>query len=140
MSVTIEELENKAKELADLKGRKDIIKLDLKVIDDALEKLENEYLALLQEAEIASYKSKHGTITICNRFSVKFPKELDQRESFAKWAKEQGIYEELFTVNSQTLNSLYKKEKELAEEKGELFFRLPGIDDPTIMTYLSVRK
>ena len=140
MSVTITELEERALEITKLRADRDEKKIIYNRANEEVDAKELEFMAKMEESEIASYRSKVGIFSLVGRTSVKFPQDLAEREAFATWARGQGIYEQLFTVNSMTLNSLYKKEKELAEEKGELFFRLPGISDPTISSYLSVRK
>lgn len=140
MSVTIEQLEIKAKEISEARSIQAEKKIEYSRATEVVDTLEAEFMAMLEQSEISSYKSKVGTLTIASRESVKFPQDIEKRLAFAEWAKAQGIYDQIFTVNSQTLNSLYKREKEASELRGELFFELPGIERGSVSQYLTFRK
>lgn len=140
MSVTITELEERALEIKKLRADRDEKKIIYNRANEEVDAKELEFMAKMEESEIASYRSKVGIFSLVGRTSVKFPQDLENRKLVEAWAREQGIFYELYSINSASLNALYKREKLAAEEKGELFFRLPGISDPTISSYLSVRK
>lgn len=101
--------------------------------------LESKMLDALDDAELTRFDA-HGTMfVVTNKTSAKTPKTPEDREKFFSYLRDQGVYEDLITVNSQTLNSYVKSEEALATERGELDFSIPGI---AIDYYkqLSVRK
>lgn len=79
-------------------------------------------------------------VLLGERTSVKTPKNNAERELFFEYLKEKGVYEDLRTVNSQSLNAFYKSELELALGRGELDFSIPGITEVLVVPKLSLRK
>lgn len=104
--------------------------------------LEGKILEVLTAQERSSYKSPSGTVIRQNRYSVQTPKTVEQKQAFFGWlrAKSEDVMWQYTTVNSQSLNALYKQEFEIAKEEGNLDFALPGIGEPTLMTSLARRK
>ena len=107
-----------------------------------LREIDATILATLEALEMTSFKTPHGTVVRTNRFSVQVPKDIEAKSAFFKWLSEKGreVYWQYVTVNSQSLNSLYKQEMEIAKEAGNLDFSLPGIGQPTFSATLSRRK
>jgi len=138
--VTIEELEALSSKIADKRAEIDAISLDRKKRDAELDELEATMMMKLEEAGKHSYKSEVGTVSITSRESVRVPKDLEAKRELFAYLQKKGIFEELVSVNSQTLNSFYKAEKALAEEAGEAFFQLPGVGEPTVDQIISFRK
>lgn len=101
-----------------------------------LENCKKALVDLLSKAGKTKYEAEGvGKVGITERLSVKYPKSLEERREFKQWIEgklgEEGLLTYL-TVNSATLNSLYKEEFEKAKEIGDPSeFRIPGIDEPT---------
>lgn len=72
--------------------------------------------------------------------SVKTPKSLEDKRALFAFLEERGMFDEIVSVNSQTLNSLYKSLSEQAQDEGNFNFRLPGVEAPTAFTTLKMRK
>ena len=81
-----------------------------------------------------------GTYFRKSNFSVKVPKSEVEREAFFGYLKERGIFENMVTVNSMTLNAWFKQEMEAAVEKGDVDFKIPGIEEPKAFFTLQFRK
>lgn len=101
--------------------------------------LESRMLDALEDADLTRFDAHGVMFVVSNKTSAKTPKTTEDREKFFSYLRDQGVYEDLITVNSQTLNSYVKSEEALATERGELDFSIPGI---AIDYYkqLSVRK
>jgi len=138
--VTIKELENLSKELFDLYQEEEKLANELKVKRLFMTEKEVKFQALLESAGKDSYHSEIGTFSIVERKSVKIPKTIEAKSLLFSWLKEQNIYDEVVSINSQTLNKLYRESLEESEKKGDVFFRIPGLEDPTISPYLSFRR
>jgi hypothetical protein len=101
--------------------------------------LESKMLDALEETDLLRFDVHDAMFIVINKTSAKTPKTPEDREKFFDYLREQGVYEDMITVNSNTLNSYVKTEEALATERGELDFSIPGI---AIDYYkqLSVRK
>lgn len=75
-----------------------------------------------------------------NNTSVKIPRTLEDKEKLFNFLREKGLFEQMVSVNSQTLNSLYKSLAEEALQQGNLDFKIPGVEEPTIYTTLKLKK
>jgi hypothetical protein len=116
--------------------------------EDALKDQNQKYAEL--KAEVISYmehleKDKypvkgHGTLSLSDRFSVRVPKTLEEKKALFEYLKEKGIFFEMASVNSQTLNSFYKAEMEEAAKQGNTDFSIPGVGEPNHQRTLSIRK
>ena len=87
-----------------------------------------------------SFKNEFGSFSKQARTSYKVPKTDEERRAFFEYLKEKGTYENMRTVNSMTLNAWAKQEFEAAALDGDMDFRIPGLDEPTISEYISMRK
>lgn len=105
-----------------------------------LTQLQLKMQALLEEAELDSFKSSEGTIYINERKSFKIPVEPENRAAFFEYLKSQGAYDALVSVNSQTLNKFCNEEMDRALKNGDVTFKIPGIGDPAIFREVRMRK
>lgn len=137
--VTIQQLEDKARELREVNEEYDKLKIEMDKLNEKEAKVQRELMGLLEAAEITSYKSKYGQIIMSTLSSVSIPSG-DEKQRFFEYLKEQGIYDEVVSVNSRWLNSYYKKEKEAADARGDIFFKIPGLGEPFQKTRLSFKK
>lgn len=101
--------------------------------------LKDRVLSVLDAACIERLEGTACKVTRVERTSVKVPAEQDARDQFFSYLKDRGLYDSLITVNSQTLNAMYRRECEAAFERGELAPEIPGLAEPTIYYDLQVR-
>ena len=105
-----------------------------------LEELKNKLVKLLEATNRDSWKSPYGTVSRVERTSITMPKDPESKEKFFAYLKNKGIFENLITIHSQTLNSWYKQEKEVAESEGNFHFKVEGLPEPKTTYTLSMRK
>ena len=74
------------------------------------------------------------------RSSVVTPKTPEEKKELFKFLQDRGIFYEMASVNSQTLNSLYKNLAEEEKAKGNFDFKMPGVPEPTISIKLKLRR
>jgi hypothetical protein len=72
--------------------------------------------------------------------SVVTPKTIEEKQALFDYLQEKGLFLEMASVNSQTLNALYKYLAAQAAEEGILEFKLPGVPEPTTYTNLKLRR
>jgi len=138
--ITVSGLESKIESLAKLRQSYNEAKDKASEINSQVEQLENQILADLESLGKTSYHSEAGVVTSAIRSSVKTPKDLESKRLLFDYLREKGIFEEMVSINSATLNALYKRENEAAIERGELLFKLPGIPEVTNSVELRFRK
>lgn len=137
---TISDFESVCEQIKKKREEIDAMKAQVSQLNKELGMLENKAQAMLENNDITSYKSKSGTVYVSYYESVKMPQTLEDKAQFFTWLKERDLYDSMVTVNSQSLNSLYRKEKEAAEENGDLFFKIPGLNNITTSPRIGFRK
>ena len=65
---------------------------------------------------------------------------LSEGDQFFAYLKDRGLFDSVITVNSQTLNKLYRTELEAAFGRGEIDFQFPGIEPPTPYFDVQIRS
>ena len=133
---TMEDLANRGFEL-----RKDIEnnRKAEKALQDELRQVKGKLLSYLAHFGLNKYASKSGNVFTKKTFSVRVPKDDESRDQFFNFLKEEGIFGQLITVNSRTLNSLYNERLEQATEEGKSF-NMPGIEPPTMFEDVNFKK
>ena len=101
-----------------------------------LEKMKKKIMAYMESFGKIKYSTNQGLILVQEKFSVKVPKDPDEKKKFFAWLEEKGIKEKILTVASATLNSLYNEEFEAAEDPD---FKIPGIAEPKGYKTLKLR-
>jgi hypothetical protein len=141
--VSLSQMEALVKKLLELDGKIEANKREvLKPLQEEYAKIEEQIKTALESQELTSYRSKVGLITRVNRYSVRNPESTDAKKEFYKYLKNQGddIFWDFVTPNNQKLNAYYKEQREIAKEKGDFDFSLPGIGEPKLSSYLSIKK
>ena len=138
--VTLKQLEDAAEELRKLKEEKDKLEAQVDEINAKTASIHNKLVEWMEEFDKTSYKSKWGTIICATKMSVKTPKDPDSKAQFFAYLDQKGIKDDILTINSKTLNSMYNAEMEAARERGETEFSMPGIEAPTVYKQISLRK
>lgn len=107
-----------------------------------LEKMKAKMINILETHGHTNYQVPGlGKLQMRERTSVTLPKTPQDKDAFYTYLKEKGLFEHLITVNSQTLNAFWKKEREVAISEGRSAgFKIPGIDEPKTMALLAITK
>jgi hypothetical protein len=108
-----------------------------------LAELEGKILQTLQDHEMSSYRSAHGTVVRSTRYAVRTPKTLEEKQAFFGWLREkkgEEVFWQYASVNSQSLNAFYKAEMDIAKEERNFGFKIPGLGQPEATPILSIRK
>lgn len=139
-NTTIQTLDRLCEKFADLKGRADALEDQAKSFRDMANEISAEIMALLTESKKTSWQTPIGNFILSNRFTVPTPKDPEQKQAFFSYLKQKGIFEDLVSVHSQTLNAWYRQELDAALDKGDVNFKVPGLEDPKYVQTLSIRK
>lgn len=138
--VTLKEFEELIEQAYELKNEKEKLENQAAGLGDALSEIQTQLLAYMEQFDKTSYKSKFGNIIRVQKSSVKVPKDPEAKALFFKYLESKGIKDDILTVNSNTLNSFYKAEKEAAIAAGCEEFSMPGLEAPTAYFQLQMRR
>lgn len=109
-AVTMADMEALASKGRELRAKKDELKKQESDVEQELKGVQKRIIAYLEHFGLTKYESAGGKVFVTNKRSVKVPKDEADRDSFFAWLKERGIFDQLITVNSQTLNAMYNRE------------------------------
>jgi len=130
LAATIVELRDKEKEASNAK----------KVVTAQLEIAENRALALLEGHGLKQYRAPSCLLSLAFLTSAQTPKTPESKAALFQYLKSINRYDDMVSVNSQTLNSFYKEQLELAKERGEDDLKIPGITEVKVLPRLSVTR
>ena len=116
----------------------------LKAEKSKLQTMKAEALKKMEAAEIDKFNvPEHGTIYRQKKFSIKVPKDPTAKQAlfdYIEAEKGEDVLHNMTSINSQTLNSFYKEELELAKERQDVDWKLPGIGEPSVYYDMGMRK
>jgi hypothetical protein len=138
--VTIKQLTELCEKYKEKKAEKKCLEDQVKEINKDLSSIQTKILAYLDEYGMKSFNGDFGSVSRRKNYSVKQPASPEAREAFFGYLKDQGVFDQMISVNSRTLASYVKQEIEAAKEAGKLDFVPPGIDKPEIVETISMRK
>jgi hypothetical protein len=92
----------------------------------------------LESLGLTSYKAKSGAVSYKYTATFKTPKTPEDREAFFSYLKEKGLFDNMITVNSRTLNSWAKQEEEA--NMHVLDFQIPGLEKGAPEATITMRK
>lgn len=139
--INVQDFENLCAEVFALKQKHEAVEQELSKISEEMDAKKQKIMSIFDSMG----KEKHfvgglGTLYIQNRFAVSMPPDPGKKREFFDYLRKKGIFEDLVTVNYQTLNAYYKKELDAAAEEGNESFVIPGIGEPKLTKILAVRK
>lgn len=138
--MTIDDLEEKVAFYAAKKEFIDGLKDQLRRVEEECRQQEQDILAIFNTHCMDKYFSKLGTIYKRVKFSVKTPKTEDDRKAFFDYLKTRGMFDDLISVNSQTLNAWYQSELQNVKDNGGDFLEVPGLNEITTYENVILRK
>lgn len=134
------DLQELCKQAACLRHEIEEIDAKRKSVSGQYDTVTAQILRTLELMEIDSIKA-HGFLFYTERkTSVTTPKTMEDKQLLFQFLRERGVFDELVSVNSQTLNSFYKDCAEQALKEGVLEFIMPGVGRPNEYVSLKLRK
>lgn len=149
-SITTEELDQRAKEYNEAWDQYEGAKEVASELYQRAIALEGKMVEAMEQAGKRKYHVEGvGTFSFTEKMSVQTPKTVEDKIKLARYLEEQGgknYFWDKFSVNSNTLQPLYKAEfeayKKKCEDEGKpelaATFSLPGVGAPTLMRSLKL--
>jgi hypothetical protein len=137
--ITVDELQEKCRALFEKRKAYEDSKAITAKLNADYEQSEREIIEILQALEMKTFTSNYGVISLRKKEYYPIPKSPEQKEAIRKYMEEKGIFEQYWSIHSQSFNSWVKQEKEVAIEE-KRFLNLPGVEAPTISFDLAMKK
>jgi len=142
--ISTKELDSYVEQLRALKTVYDEATKEKERLSAEYTKQKNVVMEALRQANKESYiVDGIGKVKLQEEQSVKTPKSPEEKDAFFAWVKNKlgaDAYYTYMSVNSQSLNSLYKRMKEESRSRGEAEFSIDGLEEPTAYYKLSFTK
>jgi hypothetical protein len=141
--ISIAEMTNAVEALREAKTAYDTAKKMSEDMYSVYKEAEDRVVAMLSDSGLDTYTVKGiGKVTISEQLSVTTPKTPEEKQQFFDWLKRElgddGFWA-YATVNSQSLNSLYKLKFNEYASRGEVL-EIDGLQPATSFTRLSFTK
>lgn len=137
--VTVQDLDTLVKEIVQLRAKSTQINAELSTVNKDLEAKKIKMAGYLRELGRKSYKTEFGNLSLVEKWRVTLPKTVEDKLKLFDWLRSRGLYESYATVNSNSLNSLYLAERDVAIKEGRgMEFEIPGVSPPTRFETTSV--
>lgn len=120
----------------DLSDKKAALGILQKAYDEVCDKI----LRTMELLELTKVNAHGFTFYTHTESSVTTPKTPEEKKALFDWLQKEGIFYEFASINSQSLNKLYRDKAEEAEKMGVLDYRIPGIGEPTTYVDLRMRR
>lgn len=141
--VSIDQMDQAVKRLREAKSAKQKVDAEAKQIGQEYKEAQYTVMTLMKEAGKSTYIAEgFGRVTVTEELSVRTPKSPEQKEAFFAWIKEnmgEDAYYAYMSINSSSLNSLYKQKVEEYGEQGQVL-NIDGLEEPTSFSKLSFTK
>lgn len=133
--VTVEDLDKLLVELLTKEDECDAQKEVMTKLNKEYSALEYKIAAYLKDLGREEYIHAVGKFQIKTKWRVNLPQSDMDKKQFFDHLRERGIFDKFATVNSNSLNALYRQDWEAAKERGEeMTFAMPGIPAPVFET------
>lgn len=136
--IPLSDLDAAVNEMAELSAQIDAYEEQIKGLNAQKAALQLKVIAALDATERKSYSTARARVTKVSRFQVSMPKDPESRAKFFDYLRERGVFENLVSVNYQTLNSFYKEQFEQAKDSGDIDFAIPGIGEARAFEYVTI--
>lgn len=123
------------------------LKLKIEQLEAEKDKFQSEFnevssdlIKIIEASEIKGVKMYGFNFSVVEKASVKTPKTLEEKAALFEYLRSINLFDEMVTIHSTSLNSLYKEKAKEAAEQGILMFQMPGVEEPKPYKQLSMRK
>lgn len=139
--VTVEQMDALVQAMFEQKAKVEAADEVTKALNKELSRMQMQAVAALKQLGRDNFKSPHGTVSIIERWRVSVPTDEEAKKELFKYFKEKEILYRYATVNSNSLNSYYNEEWEIAKAEGRgMEFQLPGVGEPKLFETCGMRK
>lgn len=136
--VSVAELNKACEDMFNIRAIIEEKEKELSGLSEQLEVIKRKVQGILADSGLDSFKSPFGTVGTRTINTFTMPKDPDKKRFFLQFLDAQGMSEGMLTVNHQTLNAYCRSL--LEENKHDLNYSIPGVDEPKAYTTITMRK
>lgn len=140
--ITVQDLKELVRELQSTRNDIDQLEAQTTELNKKKASLEAKIAGHLKELNETNFKCEYGQVIRTTKWRVTTPKGED-KQKFFDFLRERGMFEEMATVNANTLNAYFNEQWDLAKQDdpmAALNFTIPGIGEPKEHEAISFRK
>jgi len=135
----IEEFEAQIDKMFELKEEVASLEKQQSNLNVLIEELQEKIIATLEAHGKTKHVGRKGSVSLSIDAYPSLPKDPIKKQEFFAYLKQRNVYEDLVTVNAQTLRRFYKDEKEANGGDENPSFVIPGLE-PYERKKLSMRR
>ena len=141
-SVTVEDLNNLVAIINHKEEAAEKVQEQLAAMNKEIASLYSKATGYLEELGQDSFSTPYGSLEIITKRQVRIPQTEEDKLKLFEWMKEREIFNRYATVNSVSLQALYKAEYAEAEKQGEdmMIWSIPGIQPAQLYRTTKIRK
>lgn len=125
---TVKQLRELIEESFLLRKNYDILKKESDKAWGKFQEVSSKAAFMLADMEIDKLQTPSGTFSYGYEESYRTPKTPEQKAAFYAYLKEKGLFDDMISVNSRSLNSFAKAEEAAALQEGIFDFQIPGLE------------
>src|SRR5436190_6912456 len=100
--ITIDQLQEKCRILFEKRKLYEDAKIEASKLNADYEIYEKEIIEMLISLDMDKFPSKYGTISLRRKEYYHVPKTLEQKEQIRKYMEERGLFENYWSINSNS--------------------------------------
>lgn len=124
MTISVEQLKSETTKLKELYDDYSVKKKVSTEAYNAVNMQEVKVKLLLESLDLLEFEK----VKLVTSARAKVPQDPMEKQAFFDYLIEKGVYDAYRTVNSNSINSFVKIEYELAKERGDFDFKIPGLE------------
>lgn len=138
--MSLERLQDLEQIIYNAKIKKAELETQIKTLGKVRAEAEQEVIHILEENHLHTFDGSLLKMTPSVSLGWRVPQTQEDKAAFFDYLKQRGVFMDLVSVNSQTLNSFVKAERTLSGGGDD--FTLPGLSEPTetVRLHLTSRK
>lgn len=139
--MSLAEFDALGKQLIEVDKKIKDLEAEVKALQEHKRELADKVIFIMQQSDKTNYQVGGKKLILSQRATVQTPKTDEEKQAFFKWCEERGIYLRYASVNSQSLNALYKAERDAAAERQDLAWQgIPGVGKESVSYTVSIRS
>ena len=140
MKITFEQFEKLLEDTANARESRRLAAKELDIHKKIVSEFEASIEAALEELDKKSYKGETHTATMKEFLSWKVPSLPEKRSAYRSFLEERGIFDTSWSVSSKVINADCTTLMEDAVARGDVDFKIDGLEEPTPYYKLSFTK
>jgi len=138
VTVSVVQLDDLVNSIFDKKAEVTAQALIVTKMNKELSGLQAQAVKFLKELGRKKYVTDRGTLSITEKWRVNNPQTDEDKQAFFQYLRGEGLFDQMATVNNNSLNAYFKEAQAAADEAGDMLFQIPGIGEAKLFEAMKV--